>query len=127
MFTRLSMNCSPSLVPPPALLKNDRPSSALRALSWFIIRLTMLPTVVGSMTTVQRPGSTARGLCDRIAFSTATAPNALVSRSSKSCALVPAHPEPVPSGVRTVVVKFTRVLVPYAKSPLVVATAVLAA
>ena len=46
--TRSSTTFMPILLPPPALEKNDRPSSALRACIEPAIICTRLPTAVGS-------------------------------------------------------------------------------
>jgi hypothetical protein len=69
----------------------------------------MLPTAVGSMTTVHRPGLHVPGLpaADRLLDrDAAQLPGVQVS--GQSFAPDPAHPEPVPSGVRMVVVNPTR-------------------
>ena len=100
---------SPSLVPPPFLLRNDRPSSALRAenpapLKPPIIRLTMSPVAVGSNTTVYLPGSRRLGFRHFMHFSAATRASSAPSISAIRVDGWPAQPELDPSARRKVVV-----------------------
>ncbi len=50
------------------------------------------------------PGESRRGFCERTALSIAVAPMPAMSILLKSQCVVPAQPEPVPSGVRAVTV-----------------------
>ncbi len=66
----------------------------------------------------------ATGLTDRFALSIARSPRSFGSSLVKSWLVAPAHPEPVPSCVRTVVVSESAVCLLYAKRPFEFAIAV---
>ena len=59
---------SPKRVPPPFLLRNERPSSAARAEREKLIKCTRSPTAVGSSTTVYLPGSSSAEVVPAQAF-----------------------------------------------------------
>src|SRR6476661_8921607 len=65
----------------------------------------------------------ATGLRDALAVSAARAPSAAGSMRDQSWCDAPDHPEPLPSGVRTVVVSAAAVPRSQAKRPFVLATA----
>ena len=102
--TRSSTTFSPILLPPPGFEKNERPSSAARALSGAGDEL----HEIADRGRLEHDGVAAR--LDRRPDSPTSAPSAPRARRaprrrssrSRQCA-APAQPEPVPSAVRTVV------------------------
>jgi hypothetical protein len=109
MVIRSSATFSPFWVPPPRFEKVPRPSSALRALKAPPSRGITSATAWGSRTTVYIPGSIACGLRDRTAFFAAARPSDAASMRPQSRAPADAHPDPVASGVRTVVERLASV------------------
>ncbi len=105
LIVTLSPNtfCPSFVEPGSAPLMKLRPSSACRALSEPSASDRNRAAGRGSRITVYVPGSTARGLRDDSALVDAVSLIATASIPETSLRpVVPAHPEPVPSGVRHV-------------------------